>query len=936
MSKYFSFYKQYFDRLKNKDGEVQVSCPFHGKDKNPSMSINMTTGMYNCFTCGEAGDAYTFYRKKHNCNFPTAKKAVEKETGEWVDEEISQKKQPIKVNIRPEKEYQELAKQVEAWHETLMKSGKKKKWLETKRGISEETLKKFQLGWDFERITIPIKDKEGRIVNVRRYKPGATGKEPKMMSFKRGQGSARLFPITSLGADTILICEGEMDAIIANQLGFDAITVTGGAGTWKEEWNPLFKGKSVYICYDVDAPGASGARKVAQNLFRIADATKIVLLPLEEKGSDITDYFHGNGQGKKDFKGLMARSPDYKQTEKEKEKDFPYDVHLSVAERDEYEGKMLTINVIVAGKGEAAFKIPAKVKYWCDRPGDKKCMMCSLRDDGEKIQEFNAQDPVVLEMINTPKDRMWDVIRKKAAVLKGCGNADREADAYMNIEMVHLIPEIDAGETEQNYVRAMGYYVGHGLIANQSYTLIALATVEPKTQLSTILIEKADLAQDSVMAFELTPEIKKELEVFQCAANDESIAKKLKEIHDDLTDNVTQIYGRNDLLMAIDLVIHSALGFDFQGKRLKRGWCECMLLGDTRTGKTEAVQSLMGHYRVGELVTGESSSKAGLTGGMIQTSNGWLISWGKIPLNDRRLVAIDEVTGLSQEKISEMSGIRSSGVAEITKVQTAKTHARTRLIWISNPRDARPLSEYSFGVEAISGIIGKPEDISRFDFAISCATEEVDPDVINQGEHDKKEHIYTADLCNKLVLWTWSRKTEQIVFEPKAIKAILGHAKLMGKNFSSMIPLVEGADQRIKIARLSVSMAARLFSADETGEKIIVKAAHVDKVIEFLYEIYNKGSLGYSHYSDTKLANKRKVEERLTKIKEFLADKETLRELFYNTRHVRIKDMTIWLDEDKQVCEGWARFMLLNGLIRQTTNGYEKTAEFIKILRGVM
>jgi len=336
------------------------------------------------------------------------------------------------------------------------------------------------------------------------------------------------------------------------------------------------------------------------------------------------------------------------------------------------------------------------------------------------------------------------------------------------------------------------------------------------------------------------------------------------------------------------------------------------------------------------MVTGESSSKAGLTGGMIQTANGWLIAWGKIPLNDRRLVAIDEVTGLTKEKIGEMSGIRSSGVAEITKVQTSKTHARTRLIWISNPRDNRPLSEYPFGIEAIKDIIGKPEDISRFDFAISCATEEVDPDVINQGEKEKKEHVYTADLCNKLVLWAWSRRSEQIEFKPKAVDAILGHAKLMGKNFSSTIPLVEGADQRIKIARLSVSMAARLNGTDETGEKIIVKAAHVTKVVEFLYEIYNKGSLGYSHYSDTKLANKRKVEERLTKIKEFLADKDTLRELFYNTRFVRVKDMMIWLGEDKQACESWARFMLLNGLLKQSTNGYEKTAEFIKILRGVM
>ena len=71
----------------------------------------------------------------------------------------------------------------------------------------------------------------------------------------------------------------------------------------------------------------------------------------------------------------------------------------------------------------------------------------------------------------------------------------------------------------------------------------------------------------------------------------------------------------------------------------------------------------MKHYQLGEFVTGENTSFAGLIGGMQQNQKRWFVSWGKIPLNDRRLVILDEASGLSKRDISNMSGVRSSGIA---------------------------------------------------------------------------------------------------------------------------------------------------------------------------------------------------------------------------------------------------------------------------------
>ena len=130
------------------------------------------------------------------------------------------------------------------------------------------------------------------------------------------------------------------------------------------------------------------------------------------------------------------------------------------------------------------------------------------------------------------------------------------------------------------------------------------------------------------------------------------------------------------------MVYHSALGFFFQGQEIKRGWVEGLIIGDTRSGKSETAASLMKHYQLGEFVTGENTSFAGLIGGMQQNQKRWFVSWGKIPLNDRRLVILDEASGLSERDISNISGFRSSGIAEIIKIHQERPMT-TRLIWFN-------------------------------------------------------------------------------------------------------------------------------------------------------------------------------------------------------------------------------------------------------------
>ena len=51
-------------------------CPFHGKDKHPSMKVYPGDRGYHCFTCGEGGDVFTFVRKMSGIGFEDAVRMV--------------------------------------------------------------------------------------------------------------------------------------------------------------------------------------------------------------------------------------------------------------------------------------------------------------------------------------------------------------------------------------------------------------------------------------------------------------------------------------------------------------------------------------------------------------------------------------------------------------------------------------------------------------------------------------------------------------------------------------------------------------------------------------------------------------------------------------------------------------------------------------------
>lgn len=82
----------------------------------------------------------------------------------------------------------------------------------------------------------------------------------------------------------ILITEGEIDCLVSWSANIPAITSTGGALSFQNEWGELLKDKEVTLCFDSDSAGGEGMVKA----LAIVPHAKILFLPKGVK--DISDF----------------------------------------------------------------------------------------------------------------------------------------------------------------------------------------------------------------------------------------------------------------------------------------------------------------------------------------------------------------------------------------------------------------------------------------------------------------------------------------------------------------------------------------------------------------------------------------------------------------------------------------------------------------------
>jgi len=917
---YYDFYLKYFPDLKPIPKQ-NVNCAFHD-DKTPSLSLDLDTGKWFCHACQKGGDVFQFYMDYHKVSFPKAKAAI-----------LGSERMDILSNA-----------EVIFANNLLITSEHLLKAVKIKRGWDDSIIRKFKLGWINNFITIPIYDKDNNLINIRKY--DLFHKTKQKFRNVKGHGGITLFPIENLGKETIILFAGEPDTILANQLGLPGITFTGGEGSFNRALLPLFKDKKVYICYDIDDIGKKSAKILGQNLVSHAKETFIIhlpkeIFPKELKNADFTDLFFSSLDKGKQFNTIWNQLVSLaEKVEKEEEEEEEYiKTTFHEATKSEFFGKNIYFKAHVVGKGVASYAAPEKATLTCNFECGDSCKGCPLFFSGGttdvKIDLIDS-----LELINCSNEEQRRKLKRISGIYQKC-NFYKVKATIRSIEEIIICPEIDINLMEQQFVTRKVFTVSDNLVTNKIYSFYGKTINDPRSQQLTNIFPRQKPEIADLYNFELSEEQKTALKIFNPIENNpRSIAQKLKDIYTDFTFNIKdqeKIIKREDLMFCCDLVFFSVLSFNFLNAKVTKGWTEVLILGDERTGKTKTVQKLISHYKAGDYRTLEGASIPGLIGGVAQLGNEKFFGWGALPLNDGHLVVLDEGNALDKEGWANLSSIRDTGIAERTVVgSTRKTLARVRIIVLSNPRSyGKRIEHYTSGVEAIKDLIGKNEDIARFDFAIIITQKDIDPHILNREEsyHHTVEHIYTSELNSWLLQWAWSRKPHHIVFTNEGKRKILEKAEAMAEKYTDTIPLVQRSVQRIRLAKLCVALACRMFST-ENGINVMVRPEHVEVVVSFLENIYDSKYFGYDNYSI--ISKKDQTIQKANEVKAYimgLSNPKRFVEKILAAREILFEDIMDYTDQDRESAKAFKRFLVEHNCIKRIKSWYVLQPQFVSLLK---
>ena len=669
------------------------------------------------------------------------------------------------------------------------------------------------------------------------------------------------------------------------------------------------------------------------------------------KNKDFTDYFLlflNTGREKEFFpafkilidnaKPIESVFPELFAAEETLKKDFDnyHEIDFYDAIKEEYINKPIAFRAIVRGEAAKPYVYPVKIRVNCDMTRGEMCAMCGLFLTGGHV-EVKLDNISPLELIDCNLVQKNSLIKRKLGIMQ-CGQFKIETLEQKYLQEIFLSPVMKGvDETkEHRFIVRHAFSEGSEIIPNKTYKFFGLPTAMPKNQTLIYYIKKAEEEESDLDTFKLTEQDFEDLKIFQ----DTNIKAKLKDIYEDFSVNLSPIIRfRDDIMFCFDMVFHSVLHFWF-GNSFEKGWVEGLIVGDTSTGKTKIVTKLIKHYRAGVIQGAENSTIAGLIGGMTRFESINIMTWGLLPLNNSRAVVLDEMSGIDKQVFSELTRIRSEGIAERTIVGgSSSTNAKVRLLWISNPRK-RAMKLYDSGCDMVKELVGNEEDISRFDFIMTVGENEVGSDKINATRTivgiPGVKHKYTTDLCNKLLLWAWSRKAQDIRFDLDVEDIILQYAVEMANKYTPNFPLVLGSTIRLKLARMSIALAVRLFSTSD-GKDVVVKAEHVEYVYNFLNRIYNKESFGYGEYSKYFKAGEDQTtnskEEVFKDIYTFCGDPKQFILNMLNTRRITAIEINDFARCSRERAEQLRAKMVANGFLDKKQGFYVKTDLFRKALK---
>ena len=328
----------------SKNGRNYIGlCPFHN-EKTPSFTVFAESGRFQCFGCGEKGDAITFLMKKENLSYSAAVKKLADRVGMTIPTEEMDTEQK-----KRNRGYLLNRKAAEFFSKNLFApSGSKAlAYLQNERNLSVEKIKSLGLGYAPDafdqlkryllkcgfserelveyslcnqsenghiydafrnRVMFPIQDTYRNIVAFGGRVLGAG--TPKYLNssetpvFHKGQHLFGLHRAKEYGKEQIILCEGYMDVIALNSVGIMNAVATLGTALTMEQAELLKKHtKRILINFDSDNAGQTATERALAIFEKVGLNTRVIIL---EKSKDPDEFI--KTFGKEAYIQAMAQS----------------------------------------------------------------------------------------------------------------------------------------------------------------------------------------------------------------------------------------------------------------------------------------------------------------------------------------------------------------------------------------------------------------------------------------------------------------------------------------------------------------------------------------------------------------------------------------------------------------------------------------------------
>ncbi len=324
------------------NGRWKACCPFHD-EKTPSFNVSQERGFYKCFGCSKSGDVFRFLMEIENITFPEAKRQLAerygvtlprfgKEVSVEQQEKYDERDRLMKItaaaasffrlqltgnkglagrdyarsrglsNATTERFGVGLAP--DAWdglhHELINKYGFKPDecaragMLIERESTNERSGETFNRYYDRyrHRLMFPIWDAQGRVIAFggRALEGGQTGNpdakyinSPEGLLFNKSRVlyGWHLARAEAGKRESVIVCEGYMDAIALHEAGFGNTVATLGTALTEEHVRLLSRlsPKTVYLCYDGDSAGIRAALRTTDLFARYGLNVHVVALP---------------------------------------------------------------------------------------------------------------------------------------------------------------------------------------------------------------------------------------------------------------------------------------------------------------------------------------------------------------------------------------------------------------------------------------------------------------------------------------------------------------------------------------------------------------------------------------------------------------------------------------------------------------------------------